>query len=159
MLSMRLAAVNPRIDFNFDTLLASENGSLMDGSFNGTAMQLAWPHQVTETEQSFHHRQLQLQQPPQPQQWPYDGLNQPAWGREDDQGHGNEHNSLMVGSASLHPNQVKMELDPRAGNAAEAADAGPGAGAPASSTAMTAVMEAAAKSTPQAIFFISILET
>ncbi|KAF3493836.1 hypothetical protein DY000_02056541 [Brassica cretica] len=110
MLSMRLAAVNPRIDFNFDTLLASENGSLMDGSFNGTAMQLAWPHQVTETEQSFHHRQLQLQQPPQPQQWPYDGLNQPAWGREDDQGHGNEHNSLMVGSASLHPNQVKMEL-------------------------------------------------
>ncbi|KAL0756369.1 hypothetical protein Bca101_094037 [Brassica carinata] len=49
--------------------------------------------------------------------------------------------------------------DPRAGNAAEAADAGPGAGAPASSTAMTAVMEAAAKSTPQAIFFISILET
>ncbi|KAF2591744.1 hypothetical protein F2Q70_00041084, partial [Brassica cretica] len=86
-----------------------KNGSLMDGSFNGTAMQLAWPHQVTETEQSFHHRQLQLQQPPQPQQWPYDGLNQPAWGREDDQGHGNEHNSLMVGSASLHPNQVKME--------------------------------------------------
>ncbi|CAN6978233.1 unnamed protein product [Brassica rapa subsp. trilocularis] len=117
MLSMRLAAVNPRVDFNLDTLLASENGSLMDGSFNGTAMQLAWPHQVTETEQSFHHRQLQLQQPPQPQQWPYDGLIQPAWGREDDQGHGNEHNSLMavsenlmVGSASLHPNQVKMEL-------------------------------------------------
>ncbi|KAG2258332.1 hypothetical protein Bca52824_077626 [Brassica carinata] len=114
MLSMRLAAVNPRIDFNLDTLLASENGSLMDGSFNGTAMQLAWPHQVTETEQSFHHRQLQ---PPQPQQWTYDGLNQPPWGREEDQGHGNEHTSLMavsenmmVGSASLHPNQVKMEM-------------------------------------------------
>ncbi|KAJ4896103.1 Transcription factor bHLH60 [Raphanus sativus] len=118
MLSMRLAAVNPRIDFNLDTILASESGSLMDGSFNGTAMQLAWPHQVTEAEQSFHHRQLQLQQPPPQQQWPYDGLNQPtAWGREEDQGHGNEHTTLMavsenmmVGSASLHPNQVKMEM-------------------------------------------------
>ena len=88
----------------------------MDGSFNGTAMQLAWPHQVTETEQSFHHRQLQ-QLPLPPQQWPYDGLNQPAWGREEDQDQGNGHSSLMavsenlmVGSASLHPNQVKMEL-------------------------------------------------
>uniref|UniRef100_A0A1J3JHV7 Transcription factor bHLH60 n=1 Tax=Noccaea caerulescens TaxID=107243 RepID=A0A1J3JHV7_NOCCA len=116
MLSMRLAAVNPRIDFSLDTILASENGSLMDGSFNGTAMQLAWPHQVIETEQSYHHRQLQPP-PPQPQQWPYDGLNQPAWGREEDQDHGNDHNNLMavsenlmVGSANLHPNQVKMEL-------------------------------------------------
>ncbi|XP_013633542.1 PREDICTED: transcription factor bHLH60-like isoform X1 [Brassica oleracea var. oleracea] len=107
MLSMRLASVNPRIDFNLDTILASENGSLMDGSFNGTTMQLAWPHQVMETEQSYHHRQLQ--QPP-PQQWPFDGLNQPVWGREENQDHGNDHNSLMVGSASLHPNQVKMEL-------------------------------------------------
>ncbi|KAF3516977.1 hypothetical protein DY000_02061646 [Brassica cretica] len=83
MLSMRLASVNPRIDFNLDTILASENGSLMDGSFNGTAMQVVWPHQVTETEQSYHHRQLQ-----QPQQWPFDGLNQRAWGKEEDQDHG-----------------------------------------------------------------------
>ncbi|XP_019102423.1 PREDICTED: transcription factor bHLH60-like [Camelina sativa] len=115
MLSMRLAAVNPRIDFNLDTILASENGSLMDGSFSGTAMQLAWPHQAIETEQSFHHRQLQP--PPPPQQWPFDGLNQPVWGREEDQAHGNDHSNLMavsenvmVGSANLHPNQVKMEL-------------------------------------------------
>ena len=55
----------------------------MDGSFNGTAMQVVWPHQVTETEQSYHHRQLQ-----QPQQWPFDGLNQRAWGKEEDQDHG-----------------------------------------------------------------------
>ncbi|KFK35018.1 hypothetical protein AALP_AA5G223400 [Arabis alpina] len=117
MLSMRLAAVNPRIDFNLDNILASENGSLMDGSFNGTPMQLAWPHQVIETEQSYHHRQLQPPPPPQPQQWPFDGLNQPVWGREEDQAHGNDHNSLMgvsenlmVGSANLHPNQVKTEL-------------------------------------------------
>ncbi|KAJ0229683.1 Transcription factor bHLH60 [Hirschfeldia incana] len=107
MLSMRLASVNPRIDFNLDTILGSENGSLMDGSFNSTAMQLAWPHQVMETEQSYHHRQLQ--QPP-PQQWPFDGLNQPVWGREENQDNGNDHNSLMIGSASLHPNQVKMEF-------------------------------------------------
>ncbi|CAH8352140.1 unnamed protein product [Eruca vesicaria subsp. sativa] len=107
MLSMRLASVNPRVDFNLDTILASENASLMDGSFNGTAMQLAWPHQVMETEQSYHHRQLQ--QPP-PQQWSLDGLNQTVWGREEDQDHGNDHNSLMIGSANLHPNQVKMEL-------------------------------------------------
>ncbi|XP_010427669.1 PREDICTED: transcription factor bHLH60-like [Camelina sativa] len=117
MLSMRLAAVNPRIDFNLDTILASENGSLMDGSFSGTAMQLAWPHQAIETEQSFHHRQLQPPPPPPPQQWPFDGLNQPVWGREEDQTHGNDHSNLMavsenvmVGSANLHPNQVKMEL-------------------------------------------------
>ncbi|KAL0866309.1 hypothetical protein Bca101_045427 [Brassica carinata] len=98
MLSMRLASVNPRIDFNLDTILGSENGSLMDGSFSGTAMQVVWPHQVIETEQSYHQRQLQ-----QPQQWPFDVLNQRAWGREEDQVHGND-------SANLHPNQVKMEL-------------------------------------------------
>ncbi|CAN8254438.1 unnamed protein product [Cochlearia groenlandica] len=117
MLSMRLAAVNPRIDFNLDTILASENGSLMDGScFNGVgAMQLAWPHQVIETEQSYHHRQLQ----PPPQQWPYDDMNQqpPVWGREEDLTHGNDHNSLMVvsenlvgDSSNLHPSHVKTEL-------------------------------------------------
>ncbi|XP_010508594.1 PREDICTED: transcription factor bHLH48-like isoform X2 [Camelina sativa] len=59
MLSMRLAAVNPRTDFNLDTILASESGSLMDGTFNG---------------ESYH----------QLQQWPYDGYHQPEWGREED---------------------------------------------------------------------------
>lgn len=61
-------------------------------------MQVVWPHQVIETEQSYHQRQLQ-----QPQQWPFDVFNQRAWGREEDQVHGND-------SANLHPNQVKMEL-------------------------------------------------
>ena len=91
----------------FSSFFLSQNGSLMDGSFNGATMQLAWPLQVMETEQSYHHRQLQ--QPPS-QQWPFDGLNQPVWGREENQDHGNDHNNLMVGSTSLHPNQVKMEL-------------------------------------------------
>ncbi|OAP09321.1 hypothetical protein AXX17_AT2G39640 [Arabidopsis thaliana] len=81
MLSMRLAAVNPRIDFNLDSILASENGSLMDGSFNA---------------ESYH----------QLQQWPFDGYHQPEWGREEDHHQAN----FSMGSATLHPNQVKMEL-------------------------------------------------
>ncbi|XP_023640740.1 transcription factor bHLH48 [Capsella rubella] len=81
MLSMRLAAVNPRIDFNLDTILASENGSLMDGSFNG---------------ESYH----------QLQQWPFDGYHQPEWGREEDQ----HQADFPMGSTTLQPNQVKVEL-------------------------------------------------
>nr|VDD04375.1 unnamed protein product [Brassica oleracea] len=81
MLSMRLAAVNPRTDFNLDSILASQNGSLMDGSFNG---------------ESYH----------QLQQWSLDGYHQPAWGREEDHHEGN----FLMGSTTLHPNQVKMEL-------------------------------------------------
>ncbi|KAF2568079.1 hypothetical protein F2Q68_00023808 [Brassica cretica] len=78
MLSMRLAAVNPRTDFNLDSILASQNGSLMDGSFNG---------------ESYH----------QLQQWSLDGYHQPAWGREEDHHEGN----FLMGSATLHPNQVE----------------------------------------------------
>ncbi|CAN6994566.1 unnamed protein product [Brassica rapa subsp. trilocularis] len=81
MLSMRLAAVNPRIDFNLDSLLASQNSFLMDGSFNG----------------EFYH---------QLQQWPLDGYHQPEWGREED----HHEASFLMGSATLHSNQVKMEL-------------------------------------------------
>uniref|UniRef100_A0A1J3I9Y1 Transcription factor bHLH48 n=3 Tax=Noccaea caerulescens TaxID=107243 RepID=A0A1J3I9Y1_NOCCA len=82
MLSMRLAAVNPRIDFKLDSILASENGSLMDGSFNG---------------ESYHELQ----------QWPLDGYHQPVWGREED--HHHQANFLMA-SACLQQYQVKMEL-------------------------------------------------
>ncbi|KAH0882097.1 hypothetical protein HID58_058193 [Brassica napus] len=77
MLSMRLAAVNPRTDFNLDSILASQNGSLMDGSFNG---------------ESYH----------QLQQWSLDGYHQPAWGREEDHHEGN----FLMGSATLHPNRI-----------------------------------------------------
>lgn len=58
-----------------------QNGSLMDGSFNG---------------ESYH----------QLQQWSLDGYHQPAWGREEDHHEGN----FLMGSTTLHPNQVKMEL-------------------------------------------------
>ncbi|KAF8087457.1 hypothetical protein N665_0585s0034 [Sinapis alba] len=76
MLSMRLAAVNPRTDFNLDSILASQNGSLINGSFNG---------------ESYH----------QMQQWPLDGYHQPEWGREED----HHQASFLMGSATLHPNQ------------------------------------------------------
>ncbi|CAH2058387.1 unnamed protein product [Thlaspi arvense] len=82
MLSMRLAAVNPRIDFNLDSILDSENGSFIDGSINGDAY-----HQL--------------------QQWSFDGYHQPEWEREEDHHH---QANVLMGSANLNPNQVKMEL-------------------------------------------------
>lgn len=114
LLSMRLAAVNPRIDFNLDSILASENGSLVEGNFSGTTMPMAWPH-VMENGQSYH------QHPPPPQQqWPFDAFQQPLWGREEDHhDHNHDHvhvhdfttsENFMVGSSTLQPNQVKMEL-------------------------------------------------
>ncbi|XP_010524267.1 PREDICTED: transcription factor bHLH48-like [Tarenaya hassleriana] len=118
LLSMRLAAVNPRIDFNLDSILATESGSLMDGSFSGgTTMVMAWPHAM-ENGQSFHQQQQQ--------QWPFDAFQQQVWGREEDNHvnvnvdvheHEHEHDdftvseNFMVGSSTtLFQNQVKMEL-------------------------------------------------
>ncbi|CAN8318027.1 unnamed protein product [Cochlearia groenlandica] len=84
MLSMRLAAVNPRIEFDLDSILALQNGSLMDGSFEG---------------ESYHKLQ----------QWPFDGYQKQEWGREDDDDDVGQANMLMD-SATLHTNHVKMEL-------------------------------------------------
>ncbi|KAG8367922.1 hypothetical protein BUALT_Bualt16G0123100 [Buddleja alternifolia] len=73
-LSMRLAAVNPRSDFNLDALLAAENGSSIDHSHLGMFAPSVWPEgQIDPT------RQQQYQQ-----MWHLDGLHQPAWDREDD---------------------------------------------------------------------------
>ncbi|KAK2986549.1 hypothetical protein RJ640_019519 [Escallonia rubra] len=99
-LSMRLAAVNPRIDINLDSLLAAENGSLLDSNFSGIIMPSMWP------EGQFNVNRQQC-----PQVW-----HQTVWGREE----GNPNfitpeNSLLsynssANSASLHSNQLKMEL-------------------------------------------------
>lgn len=62
--------------------LFMQNGSLMDGSFNGESY-------------------------PQLQQWPFDGYHQPVWGREEDHHH---QTNFLMGSATLQPNEVKMEL-------------------------------------------------
>ncbi|KAG5555602.1 hypothetical protein RHGRI_006298 [Rhododendron griersonianum] len=102
-LSMRLAAVNPRIDFNLDSLLAAESESPVDGNFPGTVMPLMWPDS-----------QVNGNRPPYQQIWHFDGLHQPVWERES---HNfiNADNSLLsydspTNSASLLSNQLKMEL-------------------------------------------------
>ncbi|GAV63918.1 HLH domain-containing protein [Cephalotus follicularis] len=105
-LSMRLAAVNPRIDFNLDSLLAAESGSLMDSNFPSMVMPQMWPEvQVNGNRQQYQ------------QEWHFDAVHQPVWGGEED-GHNfiTPENSLLsydssANSASLHSNhQLKMEL-------------------------------------------------
>ncbi|KAA8517024.1 hypothetical protein F0562_017158 [Nyssa sinensis] len=73
LLSMRLAAVNPRIDFNLDGLLAAESGSLMDGNFPGMFMPPIWPEGCVNGNRQ-HYQQL----------WQFDGHHQPVWGRGED---------------------------------------------------------------------------
>ncbi|CAK7342444.1 unnamed protein product [Dovyalis caffra] len=93
-LSMRLAAVNPRIGFNLDSILAAElswngwstgplmskglcdypkSGSLIDSNFSSMVMPLMWP----EAQVNGNRHQFQ-------QQWQVDALRQPLWGREED---------------------------------------------------------------------------
>ncbi|XP_050228506.1 transcription factor bHLH48-like [Mercurialis annua] len=105
-LSMRLAAVNPRIDINLDSILAAESGSLMDSNFSGMVMPLAWPEiQVNESRQQY-----------QQQQWHTDAVHQPVWEREENSYNFiTPENSLLsydssANSASLHSSQLKMEL-------------------------------------------------
>ncbi|KAA8518225.1 hypothetical protein F0562_015699 [Nyssa sinensis] len=106
LLSMRLAAVDPRIDFNLDSLLAAESGSLMDSNFPGVVMPLMWPEELVNGS-----RQQYQQQP-----WHFDGLHQPVCMREEDNPNFiTLENSLLsydssANSASLQPNQLKMEL-------------------------------------------------
>ncbi|KAK2653312.1 hypothetical protein Ddye_013168 [Dipteronia dyeriana] len=101
-LSMRLAAVNPRIDVNLDSILAAESGSLMD--YSSMVMPLMWPElQVSGNRQQFE------------QQWHHDAHPQPAWGREENNNFLTPENSLLsydssANSASLHSNHLKMEL-------------------------------------------------
>ncbi|KAF3442597.1 hypothetical protein FNV43_RR16513 [Rhamnella rubrinervis] len=73
-LSMRLAAVNPRIDFNLDSILATENGNIIESNFPNVVAPLMWPEAPTNGNRQ------QYQQ----QQWHFDALHQPLWGREED---------------------------------------------------------------------------
>ncbi|KAM1208503.1 hypothetical protein ACFX13_014516 [Malus domestica] len=72
-LSMRLAAVNPGIDFNLDSILAAESGPLMESNFASMVTPLMWPEVSINA-----HRQ------PYQQQWHFDALQQPGWGREEE---------------------------------------------------------------------------
>ncbi|KAK9725736.1 hypothetical protein RND81_05G165400 [Saponaria officinalis] len=103
-LSMRLAAVNPRIDFNLDSVISGSE-STMDCNFPNMAMPLMWPEfQINGERQEY------------PQQWQFESLSQPVWVKEEN--HSNlitSENSLLsydspANSASLHSSQLKMEL-------------------------------------------------
>ncbi|KAK6945336.1 Myc-type, basic helix-loop-helix (bHLH) domain [Dillenia turbinata] len=102
MLSMRLAAVNPRINFNLDNLFPAESGSLVEGNFPSMVMPLTWA-QV----QPIGNRQQQQQL------WHFDTLHQPVWG--DNPNFITPENSLLsydssANSVSMHSNRLKMEL-------------------------------------------------
>ncbi|KAL2225913.1 UNVERIFIED_CONTAM: Transcription factor bHLH60 [Sesamum indicum] len=105
-LSMRLAAVNPRIDFNLDALLAAESGSSIDNDYMGMFTPTIWPEG-----QINGNRQLEYQQ-----LWQGDELRQPGWSREEDTPNfitpETSHLSYdsSANSAPLHSSQLKMEL-------------------------------------------------
>lgn len=104
-LSMRLAAVNPRIDFNVESLFAAEGGSLVESNFASVVMPLVWP----EVQASGNRQQSQ-------QLWHFDSHHHPFWGREfENHNFFTSENSLLsydssANSASLHSSQLKMEL-------------------------------------------------
>ncbi|XP_022766742.1 transcription factor bHLH48-like isoform X1 [Durio zibethinus] len=104
-LSMRLAAVNPRIDFNLDSIFTAESGSIIDCNFPSMVMPMMWPEvQVNGNRQQYQ------------QQWHFDALQQPVWGREEVcNNYITPENSLLsydssTNSVTLHSNQLKMEL-------------------------------------------------
>ncbi|KAG8646800.1 transcription factor bHLH48 isoform X2 [Manihot esculenta] len=82
-----------------------EGGSLIDSNFPSMVMPLMWPEvQVNGNRQNYQ------------QQWQFDTVNQPVWGREED-GYNfiTPENSLLsydssANSATLHSNPLKMEL-------------------------------------------------
>ncbi|CAA0829896.1 Transcription factor bHLH60 [Striga hermonthica] len=105
-LSMRLAGVNPRVDFNLDALLAVENGSSINNSCPGMFDPPVWPDgQIEMNRQHHYHQPLDV-----------DGLHQPSWARPEDTSNfiTPDHSLLSYGSpansASLHSSQLKMEL-------------------------------------------------
>ncbi|RYR51738.1 hypothetical protein Ahy_A06g026719 [Arachis hypogaea] len=104
-LSMKLAAVNPRIDFSLDSLLATDGSSVMDSNLTSMASPVMWPENLANgNRQHFQ------------QHWQFDAFHQPLWGREE-ANHNfmtPEHSLLSydssANSASLQSNQLKMEL-------------------------------------------------
>nr|KYP57403.1 Transcription factor bHLH48 [Cajanus cajan] len=105
ILSMKLAAVNPVIDFNLDNLLATERASPMECNFPPTVAPVMWP----EIPQNGNRQQYQ-------QPWQVDAFHQALWGREENNTNFmTPENSLLsydssANSVSLHSNQLKMEL-------------------------------------------------
>ncbi|KAL9331636.1 hypothetical protein ACSQ67_001246 [Phaseolus vulgaris] len=72
ILSMKLAAVNPRIDFSLDSLLATDGASLMDSNIPSMMTPLMWP-EIPVNGNRQHYQQ----------QWQFDAFHQPLWEREE----------------------------------------------------------------------------
>ncbi|KAL5134889.1 Transcription factor bHLH48 [Glycine soja] len=72
ILSMKLAAVNPRIDFSLDSLLATDGASLMDNNLPSMVTPLMWP-EIPLNGNRQHYQQ----------QWQLDAFHQPLWEREE----------------------------------------------------------------------------
>ncbi|KAI5318532.1 PREDICTED: mRNAion factor [Prunus dulcis] len=103
-LSMRLAAVNPRIDFNLDSILAAESGSLMEANFANMVTTLMWPEvPINGNRQPYH------------QQWHFD-THQPGWGREEETHTFITPETSLIScdssanSATLQTSHLKMEM-------------------------------------------------
>ncbi|KAJ7976832.1 transcription factor bHLH48-like [Quillaja saponaria] len=104
LLSMKLAAVNPRVEFNLDSMLGTEGTSLVDKNFPTMVTPPMWQ----EIPVNGNRQQYQ-------QHWYFDAIHQPVWGREDNHTFMTPENSLLTydssaNSASLRSNQLKMEL-------------------------------------------------
>ncbi|CAN4118449.1 unnamed protein product [Withania somnifera] len=105
-LSMKLAAVNPRVYFNLDSLFAAErNDSHVESNLQDMVVPPIWADgQIGGNRNQYQHL------------WHFEGFHQPVWGRlEDNSSFVTPENSLLTcdssaNSASLHPNQLKMEL-------------------------------------------------
>ncbi|XP_042498862.1 transcription factor bHLH48-like [Macadamia integrifolia] len=111
LLSMRLAAVNPRIDFSLDNLLAVESGCLSTGSFPSTVA----VEPVMWSELQFNGARCQQHQNQHQQLWEVDVQQPPLWERDNYNNYHPSENSVFsynssADSVSMHPNQLKMEL-------------------------------------------------
>ncbi|TYI65217.1 hypothetical protein E1A91_D09G142600v1 [Gossypium mustelinum] len=100
-LSMRLAAVKPRTDFNLNSIFTTESGSLPDSNFPSMVMPLIWPGVQVNGNKQQHQ-----------QQWQFDARQQPVWGREVCNNYITPENSLLsydssANSATLHANQTE----------------------------------------------------
>ncbi|QCD97477.1 phytochrome-interacting factor 3 [Vigna unguiculata] len=72
ILSMKLAAVNPRIDFSLDSLLPTDGASLMDSNIPSMMTPLMWP-EIPVNGNRQHYQQ----------QWQFDAFHQSLWEREE----------------------------------------------------------------------------
>ncbi|CAH9105598.1 unnamed protein product [Cuscuta epithymum] len=110
-LSMRLAAVNPRIDFNLDALFSVQSEApSMENNCTGMIMPSMWVgEEEGQANENSHQQQLWQQHS--------DGFHQPLWTREEQSSFIAHENSLLTydqpansGDFPMHECQLKMEI-------------------------------------------------